>query len=210
MYDTILRPAASALSKNVDKRPCRPSGNSSSRYTRRGPSYSLRQPAVQTHHASFGCGLRLVVLPSLAAAREVSYSSVGFLGFVAPRGCLPPTKGANLKRRRACGIRLAIEPLQVGIIGKRAEDLLSIVSAKKSNQSIKCTYVLTCLSQDIPCCRLRSLSVLFATWDYSYPKIAHGRRIDRDTCSSSITSLPVYECMYANAKLVGARGITRM
>ena len=118
--DTILRPAASMLSKNIGKRPCIPSGNSSSsRHTRRGWFYSLRQPAVQTHHAINSYGSRLVVaLPSRAAAREVSYSSVGFLGFIRAKrvsNCYMQEK----KTDRLCGCVCVVVRLILVLVLRR-------------------------------------------------------------------------------------------
>ena len=109
------------LSKNIGKRPCIPSGNSSSsRHTRRGWFYSLRQPAVQTHHAINSYGSRLVVaLPSRAAAREVSYSSVGFLGFIRAKrvsNCYMQEK----KTDRLCGcVCVVVRLILVLVLGRQ-------------------------------------------------------------------------------------------
>ena len=97
-HDNILAPAANALSKMLTTGL---SEHLATGHTRRGPFYSLQQSAVQTHHASLGCGSRLVVLPSRAPAREVSYSwSPGF--YCAAR---PASSNARGEPQTPTGVR---------------------------------------------------------------------------------------------------------
>ena len=100
---------------NVDKQPCRASGNNSSRHTRRGPFYrvygnllfNLTTLALVAGHAWY----RTIVYPR-GLPRESFFVQLGLfsVGFIAPRGHdFVQRKGptSNADAGPACGIRLA-------------------------------------------------------------------------------------------------------
>ena len=139
------------------------------------------------------------------------------MGSIPPRGySFVQRKGrtSNADAGPACGIRLAIESLPVGIKGKGTEDL---AFCQQKNEQWYRMYLGTCLCQDIPpCCRVGSLCCLQLIWDnVLVRKCAVGSRIGIFAAAAvSRVCLSIGVLVHAKAKLVGVQYvvyiITRM